>query len=209
MNLAPGAVNFFSPASLPPVNEKEAHRYAGAQGGSAENASLLLGAVKALEKAVSPKVCYAVFPVRETSSGLDLGFAETASKDLKKALAGCGSVLLFCATVGVAVDREIAKAQSLSPAAALYRQALGAERAEALCDAFCRAVSKELEAEGKALSPRFSPGYGDLPLAFQKKVFAALNPEKRIGVHLNDSFIMSPSKSVTALAGIRKKGTQK
>ena len=46
--------------------------------------------------------------------------------------------------------------------------------------------------------------YGDLPLEAQRDVFALLNPEKRIGVTLNDGLLMSPSKSVTAIAGIGK-----
>ena len=49
---------------------------------------------------------------------------------------------------------------------------------------------------------RYSPGYGDLSLESQKQVFALLNPPKYIGVTLNDSLLMSPSKSVTGIIGI-------
>ncbi len=50
--------------------------------------------------------------------------------------------------------------------------------------------------------PRFSPGYGDLTLLAQKDIFAVLDCGKRIGLTLNDSLLMSPSKSVTAFVGI-------
>ena len=54
---------------------------------------------------------------------------------------------------------------------------------------------------GLAVRPRFSPGYGDLPLALQREVFAALDCPRRIGLTLSDSLLMSPTKSVTALIG--------
>ena len=40
-----------------------------------------------------------------------------------------------------------------------------------------------------------------LCVKIQKDIFSVLNPEKRIGLTLRDSFIMSPSKSVTAFVG--------
>ena len=78
-------------------------------------------------------------------------------------------------------------------------QALGAERIEALCDAFCDSLISE---KGVLLRPRFSPGYGDLPLEVQKDIFSLLECHKRIGVSLNESLLMSPSKSVTAFVGL-------
>ena len=62
------------------------------------------------------------------------------------------------------------------------------------------------------LEPRFSPGYGDLPLSAQKNIFAVLDPERRIGLTLNSSLLMSPSKSVTAFVGLgntEKRGSNK
>ena len=81
-------------------------------------------------------------------------------------------------------------------------QAIGAERIEALCDSLCEELKSSLKTEGKTSKPRFSPGYGDLPLSFQKDVFRVLEPEKRIGLTLNASLLMSPTKSVTAIIGI-------
>ena len=79
-------------------------------------------------------------------------------------------------------------------------QALGSERVEALCDAFCEDMLAELK---KELRPRFSPGYGDLSINLQKQIFACLTPQK-IGVELSDNCFMTPSKSVTAIIGIKK-----
>jgi len=52
------------------------------------------------------------------------------------------------------------------------------------------------------LKPRFSPGYGDLPLETQREIFDVLDCSRRIGLMLNDSLLMSPTKSVTAFVGV-------
>jgi cobalamin-dependent methionine synthase I len=111
-------------------------------------------------------------------------------------------VLVFAATVGVGVDRAIAKYSRIAPSKAFMLSALGAERIEALCDAFCREYAFE---KNVALTPRFSSGYGDCPLDVQRQIFYLLDCPKNIGLTLNDSMLMSPTKSVTAFVGIKEK----
>ena len=55
---------------------------------------------------------------------------------------------------------------------------------------------------GRGVTERFSPGHGDLPLALQTDIFRALDCPRKIGLTLNGSLLMSPSKSVTALFGV-------
>ena len=129
--------------------------------------------------------------IRRTVYSLSsLSFAvETSSSGF-----GVGSGV--AATVGVGIDRLIAKYSRISPSKALMLQAIGAERIEALCNAFCN----DLSACDNSCIKRFSPGYGDLPLEVQRDIFSVLDCGKYIGVSLNGSLVMSPSKSVTAFA---------
>ena len=131
-----------------------------------------------------------------------IGELRLHSAKLAKCLSGCERAVVFCATVGFEYDRLINAATRLSPARALMISALGSERAEALCDSFCAELEEELSAR---LTPRFSPGYGDLSLDVQRDIFALLEPTKRIGVTLSDQMIMTPTKSVTAIVGICEK----
>ena len=133
---------------------------------------------------------------------LDLGFMVTESQGLARNLCGCDKLVLFAATIGLAPDRLIAKYGRLSPVKALCMQAIGAERIESLCDMFCGELGETYAADGLFLRPRFSPGYGDLPLEAQELVFKALDCHRKIGLALNDSLLMSPSKSVTAIVGL-------
>ena len=52
------------------------------------------------------------------------------------------------------------------------------------------------------LTDRFSPGYGDFPLAQQAEIFRVLDISRRIGVTLTDSGLMVPQKTVTAVLGL-------
>ena len=80
-------------------------------------------------------------------------------------------------------------------------QAIGAERVESLCDLLCEHLAGRISGEGLSLTRRFSPGYGDLPLTVQRDLFRIL-PLGKIGLTLNGGMMMSPSKSVTAIAGL-------
>lgn len=149
--------------------------------------------------AFSYKVCYRIIPVKINESGAVLGEMETNSLDLAKNLSGCDSVVVFCATVGVGIDFLIRKYSDLSPLKSLVFQCIGADRVENLCNRFCAEISKKF---GKT-APRFSPGFGDFKLSFQKEIFSLLNATKLIGVTLSEKLIMAPSKSVTAIMGIK------
>lgn len=187
--------------ALPPISEKEVLRYTGEKGASTETLSLLRKCVKECYGIFSNKVAYRILPIERTEDGLRIASLEICSQGLVKNLLNCEKVIVFGATAGFAIDRLIAKYARISPAKALMFHSIGAERVEALCDAFC----KKMEDENKfALEPRFSPGYGDLPLELQKEILNLLNAGNTVGIGLNQSLLLSPSKSVTAFAGIKK-----
>lgn len=185
----------------PPFCEKEILRYAGCKSADNETHKLLTDCINEAQDKLTYKVCYRELPVTVKGDICDFDAFKTRSQSLSKNLDDCSRVILFGATVGIEIDRLIAKYGRISPTRALMFQAIGAERIEALCDAFCADIQNALSI---GLKPRFSPGYGDLPLDIQKEVFALLDCPKQIGLTLNSSLLMSPSKSVTAFLGIKK-----
>ncbi len=185
---------------LPPVNRREVLRYAGARDRSPELDALLEECLIEAQSISAGHVCWSAFPVTHLGDELDLGFARIRSASLAGNLTGCHQAVVFAATMGLDVDRLISRYSRISPAKALLFQAIGAERIEALCDAFCGKIGTDT---GLSLAPRFSPGYGDLPLELQSDIFRILDCPRQIGLTLNDSLLMSPSKSVTAILGLR------
>lgn len=88
---------------------------------------------------------------------------------------------------------------------AVILQAASAAMIEEYCDQVCEGLKKEYEEKGLYLRPRFSPGYGDFSLSCQSAVLDALDAGKHLGIKLTDSFLMMPSKSVTAVIGVSQK----
>ncbi len=178
----------------PPIREREILRYANCKEADPATESLLREVLREVQDKLTYKVCYCELPLTESGAVCDFGAFQLRSEHLAACLNGCRRAILFAATIGVEPDRLIARYGRVAPAKAVLLQAIGAERIEALCDLFCAAFPNA--------RPRFSPGYGDLPLAAQADLFRILDCERRIGLTLNDSLLMSPTKSVTAILGI-------
>lgn len=191
--------------SEPPKNIREIMRYIGEREVNSQTESLIEECLTEMKGKLSYRVCYREFPISVSVDGVDLSFVKTDSKRLAKNLDGCESAVIFGATVGIGVDRLISKYSRISPVKALIFQGIGAERIESLCDAFCDKLSVLKGEENRFLRPRFSPGYGDLALTVQKDIFKVLDCERKIGLTLNESLLMSPSKSVTAIVGVAEK----
>ncbi len=193
---------FIKNFSPPPIDKSLILRYAGVNETSPETDALLEACIKECENAFSFRVCYREFPVSEEGGVLNLSFMKTDSLALKKNLAGCHKIVLFAATVGLAIDRLIAKCSVTAPARAMMFDAIGSERIESLANAFNADITDENRACGFFTVPRYSPGYGDFPLAAQREIFSVLDCHKNIGLTLNNSLLMSPLKSVSAIIGI-------
>ena len=190
--------------AAPPINNREILRYLGVDGDAPEVSALVDECIKEAQDALSYKVCYRELGISLDGDVLDLGFVKTNSAALKRNLSGCESVTVFAATVGISLDRLITRYSAVSQTKAVIFDAIGTERIEALCDVFNEDVRTKAASNGYTAHPRFSPGYGDFPIEAQRQIFSVLDCPRKIGLTLNDSMLMSPSKSVTAIIGIAK-----
>ena len=179
-----------------PINRAEILRYSGCTADC--ELPLIDECISEIKDRLSFKICYRFFDIAFSENEIDLGFAKVNSNYLRKNLYGCEQIILFSATIGIEIDRMIKKYNSISPSKALVFQAIGSERVESLCDKFCDEISEDF-----LTVPRFSPGYGDLSIELQKEIFNVLDCPKNIGITLNESLLMSPSKSVTAIIGLK------
>lgn len=193
-------------APLPEVDLREMLRYAACRAPDQQVTALAASAAEEGCRVLRPALCWREVPLRVEGGTVDLGFTVFDSRKLAAVLQGCDRAVIFAATVGLELDRLIARHGRLSPARGLMMQALGAERIEALCDAFCDFLTEKYAPCGLAPRQRFSPGYGDLPLQNQRAFFDALQCHKEIGLYLNESLLMSPTKSVTAIVGLGREG---
>lgn len=185
-------------------NRAEIFRYAGVKEADSLMNELLEQCLDECKDCFSYSVCYTELPVSFNGELTCFGGIKTSSKSLRAALNGCEGVVVFAATVGIGIDRLIKKYSLVSSSKAVMLQAIGAERIESLCDCFCDDLRSEFSEKGFSLRPRFSAGYGDFSLEFQKDIFDLLDNGRRIGLCLNSGMLMSPTKSVTAVIGIKR-----
>lgn len=132
------------------------------------------------------------------------GSAEFKSKKLVSHLKNSDRLLLFAATLGTEADMITRKYLHQDRAKAVLSQALLAAVCESYCDEVCENIARDEEKNGYYLRPRFSPGYADFDLKYQKTLFEIFDINKRIGIYLNDNCLMIPTKSVTAFIGLTK-----
>lgn len=195
---------FVKTYSLPAVDQREWFRYMGVRDANEEISALSETCLREAENCFFARVCYCEVPVIVKNGTVDLTVWNGESGLLRRRLENCDGAVVFAATVGLEIDRLVKKYSRTSPSKALCLQALGTERVEALCDLFCQEIKERMQKNGKQTTGRFSPGYGDLPLEMQTDIFRALDCARHIGVTLNDSLLMSPTKSVTAIVGFGK-----
>jgi len=154
-----------------------------------------------LREAMDCRYAYVRVPVDYPSDGVcRFDFGEIASENLYGNLRGCGEAFLLAVTLGIGVDRLLHRLNLLSQAEHFITDGLASAAAEALCDEVNRRIGESLRNEG--LKPRFSPGYGDVPLSVQEPLLRRLRADQTLGVTLNSAYLMTPMKSITAIMGI-------
>mgnify|MGYP000420942907 CR=1 FL=1 len=176
------------------LDSKEIARYLGSRGADLwpEAAALAADCQRELEGTVTP---------RTLGRRLSLSLFAGQSRDLDHHLRHCTEGILFAVTLGAETDRLLRRWSAQSMAKAAVGQAVCAVWLDQLCADYCDSFLPTLD-EGQYLTPAFSPGYGDVPLAMQTDIFRVLDCSRKIGLTLNESLLMSPSKSVTAIFGV-------
>ena len=164
--------------------------------------------VTSLREKCTPRTIYRYFPISWTDDELPdaiIGDAHFPGGDLARNLAGCSEAAVLAATLGPECDMLVRRAEVTSMARAAVYQASGAALIEEVVDDLNRKIIDECKARGLSCRPRYSPGYGDVPLWTQREVEHLIGMQRNVGITLSESYIMTPSKSVTAFIGVSDK----
>lgn len=117
-------------------------------------------------------------------------------------LRGAHFAACFAATLGLASERALHSLGATNPLDAILYDACCNALIEAVAQAAQEDIAAEAEKAGLFARMRFSPGYGDLPLAVQPRFIEALDAQKLLGLSVNSSLLLVPAKSVTAVVGL-------
>jgi hypothetical protein len=104
-------------------------------------------------------------------------------------------------TIGSALERHVAELwEARELPLAMMLDSVGSGAVESLAEYVNDVLCQDGVAAGLKVTNRVSPGYGDWDVADQRVLFR-LCPTDRVGVALNDACFMTPTKSISFLAG--------
>lgn len=188
------------------VNKAEMLRYLGYTGQNVDGA--LDGRIDELcrlcETESAPGFLFRLFPVQETSDGVRLKGTSLllTGENICEHLHGARMCAVMACTLGLANESALHRLQAKSPTDAALFSAAGSSLVECVADACEAAVAEQAARQGLRTNWRFSPGYGDLPLALQTKIVRVLQADTKLGMTPTDSHMLIPAKSVTAFIGL-------
>jgi hypothetical protein len=191
-----------------PVNYREIYRYLGLANHAEPEENVRVEvekAVQEIQELSQPVYHMERFPLAWQNGFPILEHQLLESHDLARNLKDCDEVILLGCTIGLAVDRAIRRAAVSSAFHAAALQAAAASYVEQYCNTINDKITAEEKKDGRYTHARYSPGYGDLPLSFQKEFFRLTDLTKHTGITLTEGCLMVPVKSITALIGISKK----
>ncbi len=189
------------------INKNEVLKYLGYRGGEIDEAAKrkIDEMADLVKRTARPKACHTVLKIINHEPLLfERTEAQFLGQDIKKHLAESEKCVLMAATLGGEIDAVLRRMMIKNMADAVIFDACASSAIENVCDNYCKMLEAEFGAEGLFLTDRFSPGYGDMPISCQKDIMEILQTSKRIGLFLNRSMMMEPTKSVTAACGAAK-----
>lgn len=188
------------------ISRKTIAKYLGYRGKALDDSTAtLVEEVIGELSSITPRHVLGRFTLSISENTVVIGSLVTQSKSLTAHLADCREAILLAATLGVQADQMIRRASVARMSRAVALQACAAAKLESYLNTTGEALAHELKKENLYLTPRFSPGYGDLSLDCQGELLALLEAGKRIGLGLTAEHMLTPSKSVTAVLGLSPK----
>lgn len=187
------------------IDKKEVLRYLGYNNQALDQVmeNLLEECVEEIKEVLKKNYVYYIYDIERQKDRIR--FKETnlvfQSKDLSQHLQNSDKCALLAATLGLEIDKRLAYYSRLNLTKGIVLDACATTAIEALCDEVQEEMREKAEKEGYYLTTRYSPGYGDLAIDYQKDILEALKAYSKIGLSLTKDYIMLPRKSVTAFIG--------
>ncbi|MGL4656158.1 MAG: vitamin B12 dependent-methionine synthase activation domain-containing protein [Sarcina sp.] len=195
------------------IDRDEVLRYLGYKGQEIDEAlsNLLDESIKEVKEKVVPKVLFETYEIERKNDVINIigTKLKLIGKDIASCLKNCDKVVLMAVTLGNEIERMIRLTQRRDMTKTVILDSIATTYVEAVCDKIEDEIYQECKKDGKSLSFRYSPGYGDLPLSVQGEFLDTLNARRLIGLNLTDTNLLIPRKSVTAILGIKNEESKR
>lgn len=186
------------------IDTKEVMRYMGCS----ENTPVsdaIINCINEIKDIMTPRFTYKVFDIEIFGESVSLIGTNVVikSKDIATLLKNSKKCIILCATIGTNVDKKISLYQATDMEKAMYMDAAASSAIESVCETAVQQIKTQEIV--KNLTIRYSPGYGDFDIGYQKEILNLTDAYKKIGLTSTSSMMLTPLKSVTAIIGITDK----
>ncbi len=164
------------------------------------NLDMVVSCMEKITKTARPRYCYAKTSVLSNDLfDITMDFCKINSKSLFNWLKGCDEAVVMAVTLGMELDLLINSVSALSGAQAFITDGIASAMAETAAEYTHNLIRTKCNTVS-----RFSPGYGDFTLDYQRPILDFLNADKLLGIKLGDNLIMTPRKTITAVCGVER-----
>ena len=156
-------------------------------------------ALEIVAKMADFKYLYRKYSIVVTDKQVDIKDANLIFESISLAnhLKKCDEAVLFIATLGLTLDKEIERLEVIDLALAYAVNAVAVAYLEEAIDETLVDIDTS-----KNQTSRYSIGYGDLELKYQNDLINILDASKQIGVYALETHLMVPAKTVSAIVGL-------
>lgn len=190
------------------IDRKEALRYMGYRGQKPdrETERLLDECIEEIHRISKNSYVYDIFDIERSGEGMYLKGTKLflEGEAIKEHLSKARKCAVMAVTLGLEVEKRIFLYTKTELAKGLVFDACATAAVESLCGIVQDEIKNRAESMGFEITGRFSPGYGDFPIEMQKEIINVLKAYERIGLSVNESSVMIPRKSVTAVIGLQQ-----
>lgn len=191
---------------LSDINRSEALRYMGYSSNiDIENILPIIDECeKKLLNSIQPRYIYKICDIKTDDECISIvnSTIKFHSNDILCHLEGCDKAVFLACTLSNGADRLISEYQVKDMSKAIIADCMASAAIEQVCDIAEQEIREHI---GEYyMTWRFSPGYGDLSIEYQKDFLAITDAGRKIGLTLNPGNILIPRKSVTAIIGLSK-----
>lgn len=199
-------------ANLININENEVLRYLEYKGQYInDNLKSTINECKKLTKdKINPRYVLRVYPILRENNKIEIKGSnlKLVSKDIYKLFENCDGCIIMATTLGIEIEKEIRKYSYTELTKSIILDACATVGIEEFCDLIQDSIRDKLKGQGKYITTRYSPGYGDLSIDYNVEIINILNASKEIGLTITENKIMIPRKSVIAIMGVSDKSIE-
>jgi hypothetical protein len=164
-----------------------------------------------VKKVITPRVVFDYRDIKQNDECVEVIATNLTLKgnDIKEHLKNSKQCVLIAVTLGNEIEKKTRLYEKINLTKALILDACATTAVEEVCDIVENTIKEKATSNNMDITFRYSPGYGDLPLAVQNSFLRALDAQKKIGLTVSENNLLFPRKSVTAIIGIVNKGIKK